>query len=347
MNKFKKVLALLVIATLTVGTVTGCGSEDATAVSKSSAATEHASEGKNVRVSYWAYNIQGTLFQAAQEFGIWDEVIGKLGDDVNIELIPFENGPVANEAITAGELDIELSLGDQPFITGNANGVDTSILATTMKQEKSYITVVAADSDINSPADLKGKNIGVGIGTFSHKSFIGILDDNGIDVSEVSFTNLGDAAYGEALTAIGSGELDAYFGPWSSLAQALEEGTVKQIGDGTGHPLTTYFVAKNEFINDNPEITEALVETLYKTVDYINNNKEEAVAFFSKQLDWDEEIVSQLLDKVEVVVDLTDEDITSITETQKFLLDQEILDEEVEDLIEKHTNSTFINEVKK
>lgn len=347
MKNIKKILSIFVTAIIIAGVITGCGKEAIDDVSKTNAAAESSSDEVNVRVSYWAYNIQGTLFQAAKEFGIWDEVVSDLDDNVNIELIPFENGPVANEAITAGELDVELSLGDQPFITGNANGVDTSVLSTTMKQEESYITVVAADSEINSHADLKGKNIGVGIGTFSHKSFIGILNDNGIDVSEVSFTNLGDAAFGEALTAIADGELDAYFGPWSSLSEALENGSVKQIGDGTGHPLTTYLVATNDFINKYPEITEDLVEILYKTVDYINNNKEEAAAFFSKQLDWDEEIVSQLLDKVDVVADFTDDDAASITETQKFLLEQGILDEEVDGLIEKHTNSSFIDEVKK
>ena len=346
MKNLKKYLSILVVATLLVGSLTACGQ------SKSSAATMEAKKSSNddsvdVRISYWEYNIQGTLFDAAKEFGIWDEVTSKLGDNVNFELIAFENGPVANEAITAGELDVELSLGDQPFITGNANGVNTSVLSTTVKQEESYITIVAADSDINSHADLKGKNIGVGIGTFSHKSFIGILDDNGIDVSEVEFSNLGDAAYGEALAAIDKGELDAYFGPWNSLVDALESGKYKQIGDSTGHPLTTYLVASNDFIEKNPEITQALVEILYKTVDYINNNKDEAVAYFSKRLDWDSKIVSQFIDKIQIVADLTDEDRASIEATQNFLLDQEILDEEVEGLIDKHTNSTFIDTVKK
>jgi ABC-type nitrate/sulfonate/bicarbonate transport system substrate-binding protein len=363
MKRTKKLLSLLVAGTFLIGGLAGCaGSTDSTSASDTTAASDTADASDDisvsdseeaeassdsavkVRISYWDYSIQGLMFSAAQEFGIWDEVLQDV--DADIELIAFENGPAANESIIAGELDGELSIGDQPFLTGNANGVDTSLLSTIIKQEESYVTVVAADSDINSYADLAGKNIGVGIGTFSHKSIIGILGDNGITSSDVEFSNLGDSAYAEALTAIDKGELDAYFGPWVSLSEAIDAGSVKVIGDSTGHPLTTYLALTNDFIEAHPDITEDLVEILYKTVDYINNNREEAVAYFAKQLDWDEDLTSQMLDKVELVADLTDEDFASIEETQQFLLDQDILDEEIDGLIENHTNDTFIKNVK-
>ena len=340
MGKKKKVIAFILIMTLLVIGVTACGN------STSEAKADNTSEDGtvNLRVSYWDYNLQGNLFEFAKEWGIWDEVF--TDDKVKVDLIAFENGPVANESITAGELDAELSLGDQPFITGNANGVDTSVIATTMKQEESYITVVAADSDINSYKDLKGKSIGVGIGTFSHKSLLGILGENGIEENEVEFTNLGESQYTEALTAIERGELDAYFGSWYNLAAALEEGSVKQIGDSTGHPLTTYLVVTNSFIENYPDITEKLTEVLYKTIEYINENKEKAVPAIAKKLDWDEKVASEFLDKVELVADLTEEDTTSIEETQQFLINQGVLDEEVEGLIENHTDSSFIKKVR-
>lgn len=339
MKKIGKILSGLLIGTLLLTGAAGCQKTESKSVSASD-------EGPvNVRISYWEYNIQGTLFDYAKELGIWEKEFPESGD-VTVSLIAFENGPTANEAITAGELDFELSIGDQPFITGNANGVNTAILVTTMKQEKTYITVVAKDSEINSYKDLKGKRLAVGIGTFTHKSLIGILKDNGISETEVAFTNIGDAGYLEALTAIERGELDAYFGSWANLSSALEDQSVKQIGDSTGHPLTTYFVVTNDFAQKHPEITEKLVKVLYDTVVNINENPQAAEAYFAKRLDWSPEIVSSLIENVDLVVDFNEEDEASIKETQDFLVSQGILDEEVEGLIEKHTNPSFIKKVK-
>lgn len=354
MKKYGKLIAGLLAGTMILSGLTGCGSKESNnggavavsaAVPEDDASQAEENENVDVRISFWEYNIQGTLFDYANELGLLEKEFPKDGN-VTITLIPFENGPTANEAITAGDLDFELSIGDQPFITGNANGVDTAILATTMKQEKTYITVVAGDSDINSYADLKGKNIAVGIGTFSHKSLIGILKDNGIGESEVSFTNIGDNGYSEALTAIDRGEIDAYFSSWANLNSSLEDGSVKKIGDSTGHPLTTYFVGTNSFIANHPEITEKLVKVLYDTVAYINEKPEEATAYFAKRLDWDEETVSNLIENVDIVIDLTEQDAASIKETQDFLVTQDILEEEVDELIEKHTNSSFVEKVK-
>ena len=346
MKKFGKLLLGLLTGTMLLAGVTGCGSKETNNSSETTEKSSGATEEKvDVKISYWDYNIQGSLLVYSKELGLLEKEFPKDGN-VTVSLIPFENGPTANEAITAGELDFELSIGDQPFITGNANGVNTSILATTMKQEKTYITVVAKDSDINSYADLKGKNIAVGIGTFTHKSLIGLLKDNGISETEVSFTNIGDSGYAEALTAISRGELDAYFGSWANLTSAIENGSVKKIGDSTGHPLSTYFVGTNSFIEKHPEVTEKLVKVLDETVAYINEKPEEAIDYFAKQLDWSKETVASLIENVDLVIDFTAQDEVSVKETQDFLLSQDILDEEVEALIEKHTNPSFVKKVK-
>ena len=338
-SNLKKFLAgLLSISMIVIG-FTGCGAAEKS--SESAAKTEDSTV--DIRISYWNYNIQGLLFEYAQKWGIFDEVFAD--DDVNFEFVPFTTGPAANEAITAGEIDFELSLGDQPFLTGNANGVDTVALATTMKQEESYVIVAAPDSGIKSPADLKGKNICVAIGTFSHKSLIGILKDNGIDDADVDLTNFSDDAYGDAVTAISKGNLDAYFGPWVNLKSNLDNGTLVQIGDSTGHPLTTYLVGTNSFVSAHPDLTEKLVKVLYKTEAYLLDNIDKQSKYIAESIQSDEDTTKKFLDKIDLVVNLTDEDIASIKETQKFFIEQNILDEEVADLTEKHINKEIIAKI--
>lgn len=346
MRTLKKIFSFMIAASLLTGGVTGCGnsSDESTAESSSDAIAGISSgdEELTVRISYWDFNIQGSLLVFAEKWGILDEVFGDT--NVNIELVPFQDGPTANEAVTAGEIDFELAIGDQPFLTGNENGVDTVLLATTMRQEKSYLLVADADSDINSPADLKGKNIAVGIGQFTHKSLIGILQDYGIDVSEVELTNY--TVTGDVVTAIQKGDVDAYLGPYLDLKPSLDDGTLKQFGDCTGHSCNNYLVGTREFITAHPDITEKVVEAVYKSSKYLAENIDSEAAYVAETLGFTEENVINFVPLVDLDVNLSADDIASVKNTQDFLIQNDILTEEVPELEEKHIDTSFIEKVR-
>lgn len=295
-----------------------------------------------VRISRWDFNVWGNLLVYAEKWGITDKVL----KDTNIELefIPFENGPAANEAITAGQLDFELGIGDQPFLTGNENGVDTAILAGVSREEKSQIIVTDAKSKINSPAELKGKKIGLAIGTYTHKSLIGIFKDNGISVSDVELINIKTA--GDAVTALTNGDIDAYLGSIFNLNPSIEEGTIKKIGDETGHPSNSYLVATNSFIEEHPEETQKIVELVYESAKYLNEHFEEEYEYIAGPANIDPKQLHELLPLVDIDIDLRNDDIEQIKSTQDFLIEQDILSEKIENLEKDHINDTFIKKVR-
>ena len=184
------------------------------------------------------------LQQIAQKYGIWDSVFGD--DPVNVQLTSFSSGPEVNEAITAGDIDIVINEGDQPFLSGIANGVDLTILSTELRQEKTLILVADSNSEIQSAADLKGKNIAVPLGTYVHKSLIGVLQDNGISVDDVQLTNI--SAAGDAVAAIENGNVDVYIGTIFSLYSEIQDGKIKQIADLTGNGAYAYLIVAVYYI---------------------------------------------------------------------------------------------------
>lgn len=341
MKKFniKKLFAIIGVIGITAGLLAGCGG----ASSGGTDSAKSSDEPIVIRTSYWDYAPWAYQLYIAREKGFFDEAFKD--ENVELEITAFTNGPAANEAVTAGKLDFIVSLGDQPFLTGLENGVDTSILATTARQEKTLIFVAKYDSEISSVADLKSKKIAVAIGTYTHKSLLGVLKDNGVSLSDVELVNFTTA--GDVVLAISRGDVDAYLGSIFDLLPSIKNGEIKQIGDITGYPANTYLVGTNEFINKYPEITQKLVNVLYESAEYIRNNPDEINPIIAENSGIDLEVINELFPKVDTEVGFTDVDFEQIKKTEDFLLENDFISEKISDLESSHINTTFIENVLK
>lgn len=330
--KLSKTISLGLLTAFAIGTFTGCGNSE-----------DEKNDGTiTIRAGYLKQTAWNYSLIIAKEAGIWDEVFE--GEDVEIEFTPFTGGPEVNEAFTAGKIDIEYGMGDQPFLTGVKSGVDASILAKTSGQEKSMIFVADANSDISSPADFKGKRIAVAIGTFTHKSLVGVLQSQGIDVNDVELINFSTA--GDVVTAITKGDVDVYLGSVFDLNESIESGLVKKVGDITGYPANSYLVGTNQFIEEHSDLTEKIVEAAYKGAEYIRENPDEVNPVIAEKTGIDVNNLNEFFPLVDTNVDFTDDDLRQIESTEQFLIDNDFLDGTISDLAEKHINTTFIEKVK-
>lgn len=240
-QNLQKITAGTVAGALLVVGLSGC---DSTTESTSQANTDAQGEAVTINVAYFDSFVWSYYIQIAQKYGIWDSVFGN--EPVNVQFTSFSSGPEVNEAITAGDIDIAINEGDQPFLSGVANGVDLTILSTELRQEKTLILVADSNSEIQSAADLKGKNIAVPLGTYVHKSLIGVLQDNGISVDDVQLTNI--SAAGDAVAAIENGNVDVYIGTIFSLYSEIQDGKIKQIADLTGNGAYAYLIVAVYYI---------------------------------------------------------------------------------------------------
>lgn len=336
-----KLTAGLIAAALLTAGLTGCGGE-----TQNTDTPENASASQNgditVNIAYFDSFVWGYYIQIAQEYGIWDEIFGE--DDVKVNLTGFATGPEINEAITAGNIDIAINEGDQPFLSAVANDVDLTLLATELRQEKTLILVADADSDIDSAADLKGKNIAVPIGTYVHKSLIGVLQDNNISVDDVQLTNM--SAAGDAVAAINTGDVDAYIGTIFSLYSNIQSGDIKQIADLTGNGAYAYLIGTNGFVNQHPDVTQKLVEVIYKATEYTAEHLDEVAWIIAEGTGIDEAVIKELYPLLDTNLGFTDSDLDALLSTQDFLLENDIIDEKINDLEKNHINTTFIETIK-
>jgi sulfonate transport system substrate-binding protein len=178
------------------------------------------------------------------------EAAGQL-DDVpySIEWSSFDTGPEAIEAENAGAVDISY-MADTPPIFAQAAGVDVHIVGLTkaIQGAQNVALVVSTDSDLQEPADLKGRTVAVVPGTVTQYLLIRVLDNAGLSLSDVKQFPLQGP---EAITALRDGDVDAIALVDPLLATSLAEGDARVLVDGsdllTG---SNAFVASDEALED-------------------------------------------------------------------------------------------------
>ncbi len=292
----KRVAGLVVTAVLSLAALTfagcagqaggGAGSSAAGGSTAAAASTQQASAGsaKKIRIGYFSTMTASPQLYVADKKGYLKEELG----DVEIELIPFANGPAANEAFLAGKIDFQNGEGDLPILNGWRNGLKTEVLAINGKLGANFGLMISKKSGIKTIEELKGKKVGVYVGTSFHKSVLGILNDHGLKAKDVEIVNIDSTSSGVA--ALSSGELDAYYVPSVFHAQQAEKENIATLAeDSTKHASYGYWVAQSEFTNANPELVNKLFKALDKANKFVNENLDEAADLVAEFVKVDKE----------------------------------------------------------
>jgi NitT/TauT family transport system substrate-binding protein len=139
---------------------------------------------------------------------------------------PHTTGKAALEAVLRGQAHLGTS-ADLPIMFAVVNGRPVSVVATIFSTEKDHGIVARRDRGIVAPASLKGKRIGVTLGTSGHFLLDAFLNRQKLSPSEVKTLNLKPE---ELSAALAQGDVDAV-ATWepflsASLAQLRGNGTI-------------------------------------------------------------------------------------------------------------------------
>ncbi len=321
MNMKKRVIGLIVTAALGVAALAfaGCAGSGGNAsggstASAASAQTSSAGAAKKIRIGYFSTMTASPQLYVAEKKGYLKEELG----DVEIELIPFANGPAANEAFLAGKIDIQNGEGDLPILNGWRNGLNTEVLAINGKLGANFGLMISKKSGIKTIEELKGKKVGVYIGTSFHKSVLGILNDHGLNAKDVELVNIDSTSSGVA--ALSSGKLDAYYVPSVFHAQQAEKENIATLAeDSKKHASYGYWVAQSEFTKANPEIISKLLKALDKANKFVNENLDEAADLVARFVEVDKETALISLKNGEWYMVPDDDAINNLYTSEEFL----------------------------
>jgi aliphatic sulfonates family ABC transporter substrate-binding protein len=196
-----------------------------------------------MRIGYQTGDINVILMYAVNT-GLFEK------NGLDVKLSQFPAGPAMLPALAASEVDIAW-MGEFPAVTGYSNGLPIEILF----MERLDLTNVRLSANpaagITQIADLKGKKIGVAIGSTSHYHTLQALAQNGLKPSDVTLVNLTPANMPPAYIA---GQIDAAF-VWEPNIGAIERAGAKPVATTKSLNMITggVWVARKPFVADNAE----------------------------------------------------------------------------------------------
>ncbi|MBX9589839.1 MAG: ABC transporter substrate-binding protein [Hyphomonadaceae bacterium] len=195
----------------------------------------------------------------------FDALQKEIGRTVDVTYAPTTTPAILG--LLAGDYDFGIAYV-QHAIKAQAENKDLVVLLAMMDSPTAALVVRTDLSEIQSPADLKGKAVGVvGLGSGHHMIALAIADSAGLSADDVTYRSTGGIS--GWLPSLRGKRVDALIASEPTLSRILDEGigrimvdlhdrdTTSRIFKGP-HP-TVALVARREYVDANPKVTKAVV----------------------------------------------------------------------------------------
>ncbi len=239
-------------------------------------------------------------------------------EGLNVTLQPHAFGKLALKAVLDGKADIA-TMADTPFVFAVMNGAKITALATIQSSNKSEAVVARRDQNITKPTDLKGKNIGVTLGTTADFFIDTLLLANGVTRKQVTLI---DMKPDEMAAALDKGTVDAV---------ATFEPTVKQLEKRLGENGIVFFgesiytemfcvAGSQEYVQKNPEAIKKFLRALIKAETFTQQHAEEARRLVAAFIDLDKTLLDELWNDITLRVTLDQALLVDFEDQSRWLL---------------------------
>jgi ABC-type nitrate/sulfonate/bicarbonate transport system substrate-binding protein len=237
-------------------------------------------------VALWAF----LPLQIGQEEGIWQ----KYG--IDLEIINNGSDAKLQQAMAAGSIDF--GLGSGAAMAFAAKGVPVHAVAAFAGEPKTVTIIVAKDSPVKGPADLKGKLVVMpGVGSVSEWLVwqMAIQEGWGKD----GIRTAGQGSIPANIAAIETHQADAMTGPpeVGYLLESKGEGHVAfGLAQFAPHFHAHIVFARNDIIANNPDLVNRFLKGFFAGIAYMKTHKAETTAIAVRELHNTPEIMNRIYD---------------------------------------------------
>ncbi|WP_330204013.1 ABC transporter substrate-binding protein [Cyanobacterium sp. Dongsha4] len=270
--KRKSFLSYLVVFFATLTLTVACNNPASNIDTNTSAGGGTNGETPVVRLGFSAW--PGWFpWQVANDQGIFEQ------NNVNVDLKWFDGYLESINTLIAEQIDANSqTLGDT--VSSIAGGADQVIVL--VNDNSTGNDKIIVSEEINTIQDLKGKKVAAEEGTVDHFLLLLGMKEAGLSPEDIEFVPL---ETGSAAAAFVAGQVDAVavFAPFTT--QALTRPNSKELFSSKDFPgsISDHLVFTRKFVEENPEQVQAMVDSWFATMDYIQANPDQANEIMAKR----------------------------------------------------------------
>jgi NitT/TauT family transport system substrate-binding protein len=199
---------------------------------------------------------------------------------VAVELVRYDDDYIAStEAFATKELDgVVETIGDA--VIHAATGVPARVVLVT--DYSAGADGFISNRQFGNPAELRGKRLGVGVGTFGHLFTLSVLEAYGLKESDVYFVNVNAE---DVPTALEKGQIDGGHVWEPYLSMALADGDQNQLlfsSADTPGLIADVLVFHSRVLEERPEDVRRVLQAWQMALDFWENSPDEANAILTE-----------------------------------------------------------------
>lgn len=236
---------------------------------------------------------------------------------LNVTIRDYTSGMEAVNALFNGEVDLAAT-AEFPLVKKALNQEKVSAIASIDKSQLQDL-IGRKDRGIINVSDLKGKRIGVTMGTIAQFYLGRFLMLHGINLQDVTIVNVNPSQSVDAMTKDG---IDAII-IWQPYANTIENA----LGNNAAtwpvqSSQTTYIVevAKKDWIASHPDTVRRYINALAQAEDYFIQHPVQTRSMMQKELNYTDAYMAAVWDKNQFSISLDQSLVTAMEDEGRWMI---------------------------
>lgn len=266
------------------------------------------------------FNIQNIVMKSQ---GLLEKEFAEEGTKIN--WIPIKAGLNQVRGMAAGEIDMVAAMNTSTLLIANSAGNRIVIVDGVAHPDDTF--AIMAKPEVKNIVDLKGRQIVGPKGTVLHHLLSAALKSSGVEMKDVNWVSMNLPA---SLTTLLGGRADAALLAAGGILAAEKAGFHALVKAKGLIETNLVLAARGDFAKEYPDVVRRVAKVNRQALQWALSNKSQAIALGAKELQLSKEDAAKLFEWSHFYSDLTQKDIDALQNSQRFLLEQKMMNRSVD-----------------
>lgn len=266
------------------------------------------------------FNIQNIVMKSQ---GLLEKEFAEEG--IKINWIPIKAGLNQVRGMAAGEIDMVAAMNTSTLLIANSAGNRIVIVDGVAHPDDTF--AIVAKPEVKNIVDLKGRQIVGPKGTVLHHLLSAALKSSGVEMKDVNWVSMNLPA---SLTTLLGGRADAALLAAGGILAAEKAGFHALVKAKGLIETNLVLAARGDFAKEYPDVVRRVAKVNRQALQWALSNKSQAIALGAKELQLSKEDAAKLFEWSHFYSNLTQKDIDALQNSQRFLLEQKMMNRSVD-----------------